>query len=165
MPNYKQPKEWKIAKRATNFNNVYIPEGCIYKTFSPHTIKGQVFPACCVFTTDFDAVKNREHITIRRVVNGRILPPEYVDANRGLCKGIKAFASTLDLDSIKIKPQILRRDITPIGPHDRKVGPYMQRGRRDNTSCFEGDLVTNRCKVGVRTYSNEMYENMVMGVK
>lgn len=161
----KQPKVWKVAKAATNFNDVYIPEGCIYKTFSPRTIKGKVFPACCVFTTDFDALKNREHITIRRIVGKRILPSEYVDTRKGLCCGIKEFAATLNLDEIQVKPFILRRDVEKIAPHDRIVGQYIQRARRDSTSCFEGDLLTNRCKVGVRMYSNEMYENVVMGVK
>ena len=161
----KQPKVWKLAKAATNFNDVYIPEGCIYKTFSPRIIKGKAFPAMCIFTTDFDALKKRDHITIRRIVGKRILPPEYIDATIGICKGIKEFAATLNLDEIQVKPFILRRDVQKIGPRDRIVAPYIQRGRKDKTSCFEGDLLTNRCKVGVRIYSNEMYENMVMGVK
>lgn len=156
---------WKVAKRATNFQDVYLPEGAIYKTFPEKIIKGKHCPAMCIYCTDFAGLKKREHITIIKIIDGQRMKPEYVDADKAACKGIKAFAATLNLDAIKVKPAILRRDIAPIAPRDRKVGAYIQKPRRDNTSCFEGDFVTNRCKVGARLHSEEMYEYAKMGMK
>jgi hypothetical protein len=156
---------WKVAKRATNFQDVFLPEGAIYKTFPAKVIKGKLMPAQCVYSTDFDALKKRNHITITRIIDGRRMRPEYVDPARGVCNGIKAFAMTINLDEIEVKAPILRREIAPLAPKERKVGAYIQRARKDNGLYREDEFVTNRCRVGMRIYSNEMYEHERMGVR
>lgn len=156
---------WKVAKPATNFQRVHIPEGAIYRTFSERTIKGKVCPAVCVYTLDFDALKKRDHITIYRIVDGKLSRPEYVNSRFGVCSGIKAFATTIDLDAIKVKPVILRRDLRGLAPKDREVGKYIYRGRPMKDKGTIQNLVTNGCLVGRRRHSEEMYEYAVMGVR
>lgn len=161
--NQAQKHVWKVAKVATNFFDVYIPTGCVYKTFPARTIKGKHFPAMCVYSTDFEGMKKRNHAIVTRIVDGIRMRPEYVDITKGCYNGMKQFA--MSIENPQVKQYIPNRDIRPIAPKDRKVCPYIQRGVRSRESCFETDLVTNHCKVGMRTYSNEMYEHERMGVK
>ena len=159
----------KISKPGCQYFGIHLPVGVVYATLPETIVHGKHFMPKCVYVDDFNAVKTRQHFIVYEIkVNGYPPRPVYVDGTKGYAAQIKRYILA-NFDNLpRPKATILNRDIDAMGPKDRKVGAYIQKPRKsknDNPNAMTGDLVTNGCRIGPRTYSNEMYEYVRMGVR
>lgn len=157
--------KWKVAKPATNYARVNIPQGALYTIMKEKVLpNGKVLPGQMWWTTDFDMLKKREHISVHTIAANGHISTKYVNiAQVGLKQAYENACK--DPTFGKVRVWITRKDLAKVTPKDRIVGQYMYRGRGDSPLTMTHDLVTNNCKVGGRLCSNEMYGALRMGLK
>lgn len=157
--------KWKTAKPATNYARVHVPQGALYCIMKEKVLpSGKTLPAQMWWTTDFESIETREHISVNVIRADGRRSTKYVNITKvGLKQAYEDACKDPSFGRVRV--WITRKDIAHVAPKDRQVGQYMYRGRGDSPLTMTHDLVTNYCKVGMRVYSNEMYEHEVMRVK
>lgn len=160
---------WKVAKPGCNFCGFHIPVGAVYGILPEIVGRGKHRTKLCVYVADLDLCRKNKHFVMYTMRVGYPPRREYVDGCKGWARSIQAVVR--ELDHTTVKPQILRREMKCLVPHDRVVGEYMQRaklhpGRTDMEEPYLAgeapdvmvdNFVTNGCKIGKNFYVEEGY--------